>query len=297
MSTPATPRHILLATDLSSRSDRALDRAVRLAREWDARLVVLTVVEPEPAEAPTSVLSRASGLSGGTARRAMVEQRLRADLAGEDGDLPLLPRVEQGSVTDTVLTVATAEGSGLIVVGVARNEALSRVVLGSTVDALARRSPVPLLVVRNRPRATYSHVIVASDFSAASRHTLRAAAALFPQAELTLFHAFDNPYPAIGGVDTTKVRADGLAQAEREAEAFILSCALPDGVSLRLRTWLEHGDTGLLLHTHGLAHPADLVVLGTQQRRGVLGLLLGSVAQRVLEMAENDVLVVPPEPA
>lgn len=296
MSTPTTPRHILLATDLSSRSDRALDRAVRLAREWDARLVALTVVDPEPAEAPTSVLSRASGLSGGSVRRAIAEQRLRADLAGED-DLPLVPRVEQGPVTDTVLTVAAAEGSGLIVTGVARNEALSRVVLGSTVDALARRSPVPLLVVRNRPRATYSHVIVASDFSEASRHTLRTAAALFPQAELTLFHAFDNPYPAIGGVDTVRVRADGLAQAEREAEAFIQSCALPDGVALRLRTWLEHGDTSLLLHAHGQAHPADLVVMGSQQRRGVLGLLLGSVAQRVLEMAENDVLVVPPEAA
>jgi len=296
VSIPATSRHLLLATDLSSRSDRALDRAVRLAREWDARLVALTVVDPEPAEAPTSVLSRASGLSGGTARRAMAEQRLRADLAGED-DLPLVPRVEQGPVTDTVLTVAAAEGSGLIVTGVARNEALSRVVLGSTVDALARRSPVPLLVVRNRPRATYSHVIVASDFSEASRHTLRTAAALFPQAELTLFHAFDNPYPAIGGVDTAKVRADGLAQAEREAEAFIQSCALPDAVALRLRTWLEHGDPSLLLHAHGQAHPADLVVMGSQQRRGVLGLLLGSVAQRVLEMAENDVLVVPPEAA
>lgn len=296
MSTPAIPRHILLATDLSSRSDRALDRAVRLAREWEARLVALTVVEPEPAEAPTSVLSRATGLAGGAARRAMLEQRLRADLEGED-NLPLVPRVEQGPVADTVLTVATAEGSGLIVTGVARNEAFSRVVLGSTVDALARRAPVPLLVVRNRPRASYRQVVVASDFSTASRHTLRTAAALFPQAELTLFHAFDNPYPAIGGVDTTRVRADGLAQAEREAEAFIRSCALPEEVGRRLRTWLEHGDTGLLLHAHGQAHPADLVVMGTQQRRGVLGLLLGSVAQRVLEMAENDVLVVPPEAA
>ena len=290
MSTP--PAHLLLATDLSSRSDRALDRAVQLARDWNARLVALTVVEPEPAEAPTSVLARTTGLAGGTARRTLAERRLRADVAGE-GDLPLVPRVEQGPVTDTVLTVAAAEGSQLIVTGVARNEALSRVVLGSSVDALARRSPVPLLVVRNRPRAPYGHIVVASDFSEASRHTLRTAAALFPEVTLTLFHAFDNPYPAIGGVDTARVRADGLAQAERAAEEFIQSSELPVGVAQRLRTWLEHGDTGLLLHAHGQAHPADLVVLGTQQRRGVLGLLLGSVAQRVLEIAENDVLVVP----
>lgn len=294
MSKSATPAHILLATDLSSRSDRALDRSVQLARDWGARLVALTVVEPEPLEVPVSVRSRATGLGGGTARRAMAERRLRADLASDDTGLPV-PRVEQGAVTDTVLTVAKAEGSGLIVTGVARNEALSRVVLGSTVDALARRSPVPLLVVRNRPRKAYRHVIVASDFSTASAHTLRTAAALFPEAELTLFHAFDNPYPVIGGVDPAKARADGLAQAERDAEAFIRDSGLPDAVAQRLRTWLEHGDTSLLLHSHGLEAPADLLVLGTQQRKGVLGLLLGSVAQRVLEMAENDVLVVPPK--
>lgn len=288
----STPAHLLLATDLSSRSDRALDRAVRLAREWDARLVALTVVEPEFADAPTSVLSRATGLSGGTAHRAMVERRLHADLAGEEA-LTVVPRVEQGPVSDTVLTVAAAEGSHLIVTGVARNEALSRVVLGSTVDALVRRSPTPLLVVRNRPRAPYSHVVVASDFSEASRHALRTTVAMFPQADITLFHAFDNPYPAIGGVDTTRVRADGRAQAERDAETFIQSCELPAELGARLRTWLEHGDTGLLLHAHGQAHPADLVVMGTKQRRGLVGWLLGSVAQRVLELAENDVLVVP----
>lgn len=294
MNLPAVPRHILLATDLSSRSDRALDRAVLTARQWQARLIALTVVENEPTEAATSVLARATGQIGGDRmRKVRAERRLRADLTGE-GDLPLMPMVEQGPVTDTVLTVATAEGCGLIVTGVARNEALSRVVLGSTVDALVRRSPVPLLVVRNRARAPYRDVIVASDFSPASRHTLRRVVNdLFPDAELTLFHAFDNPYPAIGGVDQAKVRADGLAQAERDAEDFIRSCELPASTHARLQTWLEHGDPGMLLNAHGQEHPDDLVVLGTKQRGGVLGLLLGSVAQRMLEIAENDVLVVP----
>ena len=294
MSHPAAPRHILLATDLSSRSDRALDRAVWVARQWQARLIALTVVESESIDAATSVLARATGQIGGAhLRKARAERRLRADVLGES-DLPLMPMVEQGPVTDTVLTVATAEGCSLIVTGVARNEALSRVVLGSTVDALVRRSAIPLLVVRNRARAPYRHVIVATDFSEASRHTLqRAAIDLFPDTDITLFHAFGNPYPAIGGVDQTKLRADGLAQAEREAEAFIQACDLPEDTRARLRTWLEHGDPGLLLNTHGQEHPDDLVVLGTKQRGGVLGLLLGSVAQRLLELAENDVLVVP----
>ncbi|MEE1611364.1 universal stress protein [Microvirga sp. CF3016] len=39
------PKTILLATDLSARCDRATDRAVALAEEWQAMLVVLHVLE------------------------------------------------------------------------------------------------------------------------------------------------------------------------------------------------------------------------------------------------------------
>src|SRR5687768_17233532 len=42
------PRRILLATDLSARSDRATERAALVMREHDAELVVLHVMEPPP---------------------------------------------------------------------------------------------------------------------------------------------------------------------------------------------------------------------------------------------------------
>ena len=38
-------RKFLMATDLSPRSDRALERAVMLAREHDARLTIVHVVD------------------------------------------------------------------------------------------------------------------------------------------------------------------------------------------------------------------------------------------------------------
>ena len=38
------PASLLLATDLSARGDRAFDRAVQLARQWRARLVIATVL-------------------------------------------------------------------------------------------------------------------------------------------------------------------------------------------------------------------------------------------------------------
>ena len=272
------PRDILLATDLGPRSDRALDRALLLAQAWQARLLALTVLEP-------------GGQGDLQAARQRAERRLRADLDG--ADLPLTARVAQGPVVDTVLQVAEAEDSGLIVTGVARHEALSRVVLGSSVDALARRAPRPLLVVRERARKPYQRVLVSTDFSSVSHHALETAAAWFPAAQFTLFHAFGNPYPALAGMDAAQARNAGHAQAEREAQGFLPTAQLPDAVRAGLRWQFMHGDAGQLLHEHGLNHPADLVVLGTARRGGVPRLLLGSVAQRILEQAENDVLVVP----
>lgn len=272
------PHDILLATDLGPRSDRALDRALLLAQAWQARLLALTVLEP-------------GGQGDLQAARQRAERRLRADL--DATDLPLTARVAHGPVVATVLEVAEAEDSGLIVTGVARHEALSRMVLGSSVDELARRAPRPLLVVRERARKPYQRVLVSTDFSSVSHHALETAAAWFPDAQFTLFHAFGNPYPTLGGMDVAQARNAGHAQAEREAEGFLKTAQLPDAVRAGLRLQFVHGDAGLLLHAHGLEHPSDLVVLGTARRSGVPRLLLGSVAQRILEQAENDVLVVP----
>lgn len=290
---PQIPAAILFATDLSSRCDRALDRALIMARQWRARLVALTVVEPGTAPYPNAAAAMgATGPQGRGDALRQAERRLRADLAVDD--LPLVTRVAQGPVTEAILAACDAEAAGLIVTGVARNEALSRIVLGSSVDALARRSPVPLLVVRNRARTPYREVVVASDFSPSSRRALETAAALFPDAGFTLFHAFGNPYPALAGMDAVRARSDGRRLAEEEAMAFLQACDLPQPLRDRMQPVFAYGDAGALLNVRSATHPADLVVLGTQRRRGLLGLLIGSVAQRILEQAENDVLLVPP---
>jgi nucleotide-binding universal stress UspA family protein len=288
----AKHNNVLLATDLSPRSDRALDRALLLAREWRVALVALTVVAPQAGLASHPVLALSSDAVAQRAARRQAERRLRADLA--DATVPPIVHVEQGEVAATVLAVAQAERCGLIVTGVARHEALARVLLGSSVEALARRAPVPLLVVRERPRGRYTQVLVTSDFSEHARQALQTAVALFPQASFTLFHAFGNPYPLLAGMDVEQARQAGRAAAEELARLFLDATPLPSAVRAGIRLRLAYGDAGLLLREHGADHPGELIVLGTQRRAGLAGLLLGSVAGRVLELAESDVLVVPP---
>lgn len=293
MQPPLTrPRSLLVATDLSSRCDRAIDRAALLAREWGARLVVVTVLEKAQlgqlqAQGPLALTGEEAELLQEQAHR-----RLQAEL--RDSGVPHELHVAHGPVGAALLKVAAEQRCDLIVTGTARAHGLGRLVLGSTVDLLARRSPVPVLVVRQRGRRSYPRLVVASDWSAPSRQALEVAAAGWPEAPITLFHAFGAAYPARAGVDLAQARDAGGEQATRAAAAFIAGCTLPEPVRLRLRLWLESGDPGLLLQQHGWRHPNDLVVLGTAGRSGLAAMLLGSVAERLLDMIENDVLLVRP---
>src|SRR3546814_17940269 len=50
MTAKSPPTRILVATDLSCRCDRALDRAVALAQQWAAELVAVAVMETSAAD-------------------------------------------------------------------------------------------------------------------------------------------------------------------------------------------------------------------------------------------------------
>lgn len=276
---PDAPRRVLLATDLSSRCDRALDRSALLARQWHAGLVVVTVVDADA--------GRHVDLSSAR-RRADASRKIKREIARTDADLTVEVVVREGDVGDQVADVAARTGSSLIVTGTARNELFGRLVLGTTVERLARSSRLPLLTVRNRVRGPYARIAVASDFSTSSRQALDTILGLLPQVQPLLFHAFDVPF--LGLMDTQ--RDEVLAQAEADARAaakeFLLNAGYP-----ALPVVVAHGDPAACLRAHVQADDIDLIVIASHGRSAIYKVLIGSVAQRILETAPCDTLLVP----
>lgn len=284
------PRSILLASDLGPRSDRAFERAIRLAREWQARLVVATVVEESAEEARAMVLRDPPGWYRGEDPAHAAERHLLEDASARGVRVSL--RVERGQVDECLLQVAREEDCGLVVTGVARHEALGRMVLGSTVDRLARRSPVPVLAVRGRAHAPYRRMVVASDWSPASGHAFRTAAELFPDAAVSVLHGFE--VPMSGLLDTARDEAIARIgdEAVTEGRAFIERCR-PAGGAGSVSLVVERGDPATLLRLYAGQFPVDLAVVGARGRSALSEIMLGSVARRVLEESPVDTLVVP----
>jgi nucleotide-binding universal stress UspA family protein len=275
------PKVILLASDLSCRTDRALDRSAQLASEWGARLVVAHALgdPPDPAVLPPG--SRAKD----PIQTAM--ERVAADLVGFSGlDIEVI--VDRGDPAPVILEAIERTGCGLAVTGVARDETLGRFLLGTTVEKIARRAGVPVLVVKSRPRGPYRKVIVATDFSPGSRVALDTVSAWMPQADIRLFHAYDPAYEGLVD-DREALREAARIRAEEEAREFL--AAVPDQGSIPAD--LGHGVPEEAVPDWAWANRADLVALGSVGRSRLADLMLGSVAYKLLQSVPVDVLVAP----
>ena len=115
---------LLCATDLSSRSDRALRRAGVLARTAGAELVLLSVVDDDQ---PTRLVE--------SERREVTillaeQSRTMHELQGLQPQL----RVEVGDAFDAIIRVTDAEEADLCVMGEHRKRLLRDIFVGTTIE-------------------------------------------------------------------------------------------------------------------------------------------------------------------
>jgi len=121
MSNPAQRaiQHVTLATDLSTRSDRAFDRALDLARRWKSQLLIVHAVEDRGPESLVPSWRQGSDPIE-TARR-----RLLTEYPGLE-DVQSAIEVSVGIPRDVVLAAAARENTDLIIAGVGRESVYGR---------------------------------------------------------------------------------------------------------------------------------------------------------------------------
>ncbi|QDH71075.1 universal stress protein [Marilutibacter alkalisoli] len=295
----ASPSSILLATDLGARCDRALARAVMLARHWNARLVAVTVAPSERStELRRELLPSPAWARPGTPAQD-AERELRRDLddcgAGVE-DVEVEVHVESGEVGPALLHAAERHRCDLIVTGIAKGGPLLSSLPGATIRWLSRHAPQPLLVVRGRPRHAYRHIAFASDFSTPAGHALAVAARWFGDTATAgaLVHGADVPMLGLveAGTRREELIADTLDEALEQARTTLDASGLPALLRGNVVPVVEHMEPARLIREYVRSRDADLVSVGSHGRSMLSDVLLGSVAQRILESAHCDVLLV-----
>jgi len=279
------PRAILLATDLTARSDRALSRAQLLAKNWQSRLVAVHAVTQDHSASSRVLDAPMPHTAPDLLQDA--RERLRCDVMGAMVDSAIV--VERGKPIEVISRTSKTQKCDLIVTGTGSNDTLSRMGLRRTIGQLVRRLGVPVLRVRQKADTSYRSILVGIDMTDASQRALQTASALFPDQPLSVLHAYEPPLPG-SVVDDVQRREESRQAAMKECLQFIASGM--SNVQCPFKLFVGNGWPSTLIHQHVIDHNIDLVVLGAHDRGSILDILFGSTAVEALNALPCDVLIV-----
>lgn len=281
-------RHIFLATDLSARCDRALDRAALLAKETSARFTIVHAVEPDVYDMTRDPRPPLSWRQEPALKETIAIKQLHRELG--ELDLPFDLVLDEGSPADVIMRIANESSGDLVVTGIARSETFGRFFFGGTVDRLVRSGGVRVLVVKTRAREQYRDIVVATDFSAASRNAVVTAAKMFPNASITLLHSYEGAATALmGPVEAAEI---GRKISEGEYQKFVKGDQETAEMLSKLPIFMEFGSLNGVIHAYAADKNVDLLVVGSQGKGALTRALVGSSAEALMASAPTDVLVV-----
>lgn len=278
-----TPRSILVVTDFSVRGHNALERAALLSAEHGAALRMAYLSYPgeaPPADAATRLSYHALQLS----QRHRIEVSAASRLVHVADDL--LPE---------------ARAVDLIVWGTALVRSPRSFFFGQPAEEFIRKVRRPVLVVRRSASHPYGRVLVAVDFSAASRALVDLGFAVGKKATLELFHAVSTAfegklrYAEVSDRAIEAYREHGMKHAKDKMFRLIDSTELMPN---RVQAAIAHGDPSrrTLMQQHCSA--SELIVVGKHPCSTFWDLMFEGVANKMLRFSEGDVghtdvLVVP----
>jgi nucleotide-binding universal stress UspA family protein len=281
-------KRILVATDFSEGSKRALLTGLGIAQRYASSLHVIHVVPSEGYGVAGAGMLGAMNFARHNARDLESEFLQKGYFEG----IRYLISVERGEVWPAVSRIVEDEDVDLVVVGTRGRSGLSKLLLGSVAEEIFRRSPCPVLTVgpnfelsfplTARPRS----VLFPTDFSPQAEHALPYAVSLAQEhdAPLTFLHVVQ---PAGGGatynIDRTVRYASARLQDLMAATAGLIG---------EREFIVETGEPAEAIVKVAAVTGAELVVLGVRASAGLSDRLGWSTAYGVARQAHCPVLTV-----
>jgi nucleotide-binding universal stress UspA family protein len=166
---------IFVATDFSKASHDASLYGIRLAKAFNARLILFNCYEQVPVPAgETFVYSAVEGMEN------LIQNRLesKAKAINPENTIDIKTFCDEGPAPESILNAAKHADADVIIVGMKKTGRSFRKLFGSTVTTLAEIATIPLIVVPEEARYTNPVTIVLANEAdleeSADKHVLDA---------------------------------------------------------------------------------------------------------------------------
>lgn len=282
-------KNILLATDLASETDRALERAIRLTSTLKASLHILHVCPPHSFPGIDQSASPTQKVAQNRLERYLSDNQTLGELQ------PDITAVEGREPYKEIIKLADNIDAELIVMGMHGKSKLRDLFSGTTIERVLRKGNQPVLMVKDKPHEDYKRLLVGTDFSAGSSQALQFALKLAPSCMLHLVHSYEIPDTYIGDKISQYAGDVVLSHARGNLDKFVQEhrqflqrfSDQPQNIQYRI----VQGEAFQSLTREAADFDADLIAIGIHGKESLLPFRMGGTARDVLIAPPCDVLV------
>ncbi|MBF8150072.1 universal stress protein [Winogradskyella sp. F6397] len=182
-------KKIIVPVDFSKHSEYALEAAAAIAKQQNAELIVMHMLEMSE-----SIFSSSSSERGEENAFMLMSANKEFETFLDQPYLEgveVTPMVKYHKVLKEVAEVAENIGADLIVMGSRGHSDHDGVFTGSNTEKVVRYSNTPVLVMKSKPESTtFEHIVLATDFSDKSVSAIKKAIVLLAELgkKTTLLH-------------------------------------------------------------------------------------------------------------
>lgn len=280
---------ILVTTDFSEVSDRALDYAIALARRYDARIYLAHVITPDPFQFAEPQLAQATYEK---VRQAAEEGITDILISGKLRGVPHEVLMEEGNVWPTLDRLITEHEIDLVVVGTHGRGKVQKILIGSVAEEIFRQADCAVMTVGpgvkgdTAKEVDLKSILFATDFGPGAEKAAAHAFSLAQEhdARVTLLHV----------IESAAAYTEESVTRQREINILRMKQLMPFGsenwCKPEFRVTFGSAVEEILIAAR--ESRADLIVMGAKARRSLAGHVPLTIAYNVLTKAECPVLTV-----
>ncbi|MCB2073069.1 MAG: universal stress protein [Novosphingobium sp.] len=279
---------IAVATDFSTRSDRAIRRAELLAAQAGCDLLVVHVIDEDQ---PQSLIHAESDAC---------EDLLRdqQEAIAKDGRTKVTTDLRIGEAFEQIPRAATDAGAMLIVMGPHRWQAARSAFIGTTVERTVKNSPLPVLVANSPPAPGYDRVLVTTSLNANSATSIRFVnhAPFLQGAEVLLLHVYDSADMEMQSRAMIPAEERRHRQGMDRLYAQEMLAGFAEENGLKAGRYLVRESCGSVaadIMQAASEQKADLITIAPGTKSFLELAIVGRISHAILRRAECDVLVFP----
>ncbi|HTA57231.1 MAG TPA: universal stress protein [Candidatus Baltobacteraceae bacterium] len=280
---------IMVTTDFSEISDRALDYAIALARRYDARIYLAHVITPDPFQFAEPQLAQATYEK---VRQAAEEGIADILISGKLRGVPHEVLLEEGNVWPSLDSLIVRNDIDLLVVGTHGRGKVQKLLMGSVAEEIFREADCAVLTVGpavkspNVKEVELNHILFATDFGAGAEKAAAYAFSLAQEqnATLTLLHV----------IESAAAYTEESVARQREINVVRMKQLMPAGTE----NWCKpdfratFGAAAEEILIAARESKADLIVMGAKARNSLAGHAPLTIAYNVVTKSTCPVLTV-----